>query len=147
MKAVIDGMLPPANDREMVTNSPKTTANAQVLIPESEYVKSFSGIADGVAAGEGTDIGERNKIMRGVTTKDESYATLQVVNAGEAKAASTDLKIEEFLLIASQESSQEKYQLIETFGETVAFLFGERPKIYNYSGTLLNTDDYAWKNA
>jgi len=44
-----------------------------------------------------------------------------------------------FWLTSVQESRQEKAQIIETFGEPGFFFFGERTKIYNFTGTLLET--------
>lgn len=49
-----------------------------------------------------------------------------------------------FILESVQESSQERSQIIETFGETWVFLFGTRPLIYNFSGTLINTRNANW---
>jgi len=51
-----------------------------------------------------------------------------------------------FLLETVQESRQEKVQIIDTFGEWVAFFFGRRPEVYNYSGTLINSSNHDWKN-
>jgi hypothetical protein len=51
-----------------------------------------------------------------------------------------------FFLETVQESRQEKVQIIDTFGEWIAFFFGRRPEIYNYSGTLMNASNHDWKN-
>jgi hypothetical protein len=44
-----------------------------------------------------------------------------------------------FLLTDVQEARGEKAQIMETFGEAAYFFFGERTKIYNFSGTTLET--------
>jgi len=40
----------------------------------------------------------------------------------------------------------EKAQVIETFGEFIAFFFGRRPEIFQFGGRLLNTKNHDWKN-
>lgn len=51
-----------------------------------------------------------------------------------------------FFLESVQENREEKVQIIDTFGEWVAFFFGRRPEVYSYSGTLLNAKNHDWKN-
>lgn len=40
---------------------------------------------------------------------------------------------------------QEKSQILETFGDTFIFFFGERPRILQVSGVLFNTLDFNWR--
>lgn len=56
------------------------------------------------------------------------------------------LRYSNFLLTGSQESRQEKFQIMETFGVPYIFFMGERPRIYQYSGILLNSLDFQWRN-
>jgi hypothetical protein len=49
-----------------------------------------------------------------------------------------------FILESIQESHAERSQIVETFGDFYVFLFGERPPIYNFSGTLINTASVNW---
>lgn len=51
-----------------------------------------------------------------------------------------------FFLESVQENREEKVQVMDTFGEFVAFFFGRRPEVYQYSGTLLNAKNHDWKN-
>jgi hypothetical protein len=51
-----------------------------------------------------------------------------------------------FFLEQVQENREEKVQVIDTFGEWIAFFFGRRPEIYSYTGTLLNANNHDWKN-
>lgn len=51
-----------------------------------------------------------------------------------------------FFLEQVNESREEKVQVIDTFGEWVAFFFGRKPEVYSYSGTLLNAQNHDWKN-
>jgi hypothetical protein len=50
-----------------------------------------------------------------------------------------------FLLQGVNESFQEKFQISETFGEPILFMFGERQKIFQFEGLLFDTDSWAWK--
>lgn len=146
-KDVISGNMPGIGPRAAMAKSPSIRSDIQVLIPESEYNRSFAQMArnavDETANREA--MGERDKIIRGIVQTKETYATLEIVEAGKLNSVEGD-KFEEFLLQSSQEATQEKYQLVETFGETVGFFFGSRPKVYQYSGTLMNTDDYPWRD-
>ncbi|NDC22653.1 MAG: hypothetical protein EBZ49_00760 [Proteobacteria bacterium] len=49
-----------------------------------------------------------------------------------------------FFLENVQEPHTERSQIVETFGNFYVFFFGERPPIYNFSGTLLNTNNLNW---
>lgn len=51
-----------------------------------------------------------------------------------------------FFLESVQENREEKVQVIDTFGEWIAFFFGKKPEVYSYSGTLLNAQNHNWKN-
>jgi hypothetical protein len=51
-----------------------------------------------------------------------------------------------FFLEQVQENREEKVQVIDTFGEWIAFFFGRKPEVYSYSGTLLNAANHNWKN-
>lgn len=62
------------------------------------------------------------------------------------KAKDVDLipKFTKFFLESVQEGHAERHQIIETFGDFYVFFFGERPPIYTYTGTMLNTDNINW---
>jgi hypothetical protein len=49
-----------------------------------------------------------------------------------------------FFLESIQEPHVERAQIVETFGDTYVFFFGERPPIYTFSGTLLNSNTINW---
>jgi hypothetical protein len=51
-----------------------------------------------------------------------------------------------FFLENVVENREEKVQVVDTFGEWIAFFFGRRPEVYTYSGTLLNAKNHDWKN-
>ncbi len=51
-----------------------------------------------------------------------------------------------FFLENVVENREEKVQVVDTFGEWIAFFFGRRPEVYAYSGVLLNAKNHDWKN-
>lgn len=50
-----------------------------------------------------------------------------------------------FIIQRIEESRQEKQQIIETFGDTFIFFYGERPRILQVTGLLMNTRDFNWR--
>jgi len=49
-----------------------------------------------------------------------------------------------FFLESVSEAHQERSQVVETFGEFYVFFFGERPPVYTFAGTLMNTKYANW---
>lgn len=50
-----------------------------------------------------------------------------------------------FLITRAQEVREEKFQVIETFGDTFVYFFGERPRFMDVSGVLANANSHRWK--
>jgi hypothetical protein len=138
-------LLPDQGARIMAANSPNGSSLSPLIsaamIPESAFQTTAAQRAYDVALNQ--NMGARNEIVRGVQGKNETYATLEILQPGSKNPL---LKFEEFLLQTVSEASQERFQSIETFGDTIGFFFGSRPKFYTYTGTLLNTADYGWKD-
>lgn len=55
------------------------------------------------------------------------------------------LETNAFFLQSVTEGFQEKFQISETFGQPVLHMFGDRQKIFQYGGLLLDTDSWQWK--
>jgi hypothetical protein len=51
----------------------------------------------------------------------------------------------DWILQGVREERMEKTQVVETFGETYLYAFGERPRSLVFSGLLMNTLDYNWR--
>lgn len=79
----------------------------------------------------------------------EEVASLRLVGKKSAKSTTEDIDLippySKFFLESYSEGHMERNQIIETFGDAYIFFFGERPVIYNFTGTLLNTKDINWK--
>lgn len=50
-----------------------------------------------------------------------------------------------YIIQSVQDTRTEKAQILETFGDTFVFFFGERPRVLSISGLLLNTRDFNWR--
>jgi len=104
------------------------------------------------------DLREKS-LARQLQTKEDSPATIRLIRrltAEElAQKKSTEPNVPwvnlippntKFFLEAVQENREEKVQVLDTFGEWIAFFFGRKPEVYSYSGTLLNAKNHDWKN-
>ena len=52
----------------------------------------------------------------------------------------------DWILQAVREQRAEKTQIVETFGRSYLYAFGERPRVLSFTGVLLNTVDYNWRS-
>ena len=92
--------------------------------------------------------------VRGLEIKDDTYATFKVVKSnGEAvplldSSSPNGLNTcgySNFILQSVQEARMEKHQIIETFGASYVFFFGEQPRFLDCSATLVNSNDFNWE--
>ena len=44
-----------------------------------------------------------------------------------------------------QEAHMEKHQIVETFGESYIFFFGEAPRFIDVSAVIINSHDFNWE--
>lgn len=97
--------------------------------------------------------------VRGTQIKGETFATLEIktrdgqnlllIDGGgtwESGGVGFTPKYSNFLLTSVSEQRAERSQIMETFGPSYIFFFGERPTVLNFSGTLINSADFNWKN-
>jgi hypothetical protein len=111
--------------------------------------------------------------LRGIEIKDDTYGILKVIKADGTELPLTDAggsrypdpgfeddsvdpfskptalastyNYSNFIIQRIDESRQEKSQILETFGDSYIFFFGERPRLLNVSGLLMNTVDFNWR--
>jgi len=102
---------------------------------------------------------EVRRPVRGLQIKNDTYAQLEVMRADGSSLLLTDgggkhdqddgrggsFRYSNFLLQSVAESREEKSQIVETFGEPYIFFYGERPRIIQCQGTLLNSEDFNWR--
>lgn len=90
--------------------------------------------------------------LRGLEIKDDTYAILKVVTSDgqEIKlvnSSSEDGKSTEyanFIIQSVQEARMEKHQIVETFGESYIYFFGEAPRFLDVSAVLVDSLDFNW---
>lgn len=135
------------------------------VIPDRFKVQE-KRLFDQTSSGPSSNSNHIRRPVRGIVLKDDSFATLRVVagngnvipiiDAGSRRKdqenrffevngkRATDIYSNFFIQQISEERS-EKQQILETFGEPFIFLFGERARIVNFQGVLLNTFDFNWE--
>jgi hypothetical protein len=74
--------------------------------------------------------------------QDQQEASIRIIK----EADKTDIigPYTKFILESVQEAHSERQQVVETFGDFYVFMYGERPPIYNFGGTLINTRNANW---
>jgi len=100
---------------------------------------------------------------RGVQIKEDTYSTISVlsptgkainlISSSEVKGK-TDSdgrtgKVQEYsdyIIQSIDDQRSEKQQIVETFGDSFIYFFGERPRVINVQGLLLNTEDFNWRS-
>lgn len=50
-----------------------------------------------------------------------------------------------FLIQQTNEVREEKFQLLETFGQNFIFFYGERPRFFDVTGILINANSHMWE--
>jgi len=91
---------------------------------------------------------------RGIETKDDTYAALKIVMSNGQEWPLLDSSspdgystkgITNFILQNVTEQRMEKHQIVETFGDSYVFFFGESPRFLDCSAILVNTLDFNWR--
>lgn len=121
---------------------------------EEEFRKRSKGKAQGgrYTARAGKKVVRRP--TRGIEVKEDTYANIKVVQADGTELPLFDSSSPDgltssgyanFLLQSVQEARVEKSQVIETFGDSYIFFFGENPRFLDVQAILLNTNDFNWR--
>jgi hypothetical protein len=82
-------------------------------------------------------MGPDGQFMPVIDAAGEEYSV--ETNSGMTTAYSN------FFIQSVSEQRQEKQQIVETFGDSLIFFFGEAPRMLQVSGYLLNTIDFNWR--
>lgn len=131
---------------------------------------AFAANVDRVKQG-GFDYSGVRRPFRGIEIKDDTYGIIRVMKANgdeiplvdaggphapketdstgskgnERSGYTTTNNYSNFIIQQVQDSRQEKQQILETFGDSYVFFFGERPRVLSVSGLLMNTRDFNWR--
>lgn len=91
---------------------------------------------------------------RGLEIKDDTYAILKLIRVDGREIPLIDSSsptgqsqngYSNFILQSVQEARMEKYQIVETFGESYIFMFGESPRFIDVMATIINSNDFNWE--
>lgn len=92
--------------------------------------------------------------MRGLEIKEDTYAMLKVVAADGTPIPLIDSNVgpsgnttgyTNFIIQQVTETRMEKHKILETFGESYLFFFGEAPRFLDVSAVLINSHDFNWE--
>lgn len=120
------------------------------------FNERFSNFGSGGGASRTSRAGKSavRRPHRGIEIKEDTYAMLKVIRAdgspvplfdqSSASGQTTD-GYASFLLQSAGESRMEKHQLVETFGDSYIYFFGESPRFIDFQSILLNSHDFNWE--
>jgi len=91
--------------------------------------------------------------LRGVEVKENTHAIMRVIRSDGSElhlfdssdASGKSAQYANFILQTVAEQRVEKTQIIETFGESYIFFFGEKPRFLQVQALLLNSMDFNWE--
>ena len=91
--------------------------------------------------------------MRGLEIKEDTHAILKLVGADGRAAHMLDSSASDgasqeysnFVLQSVSEARMEKHQIVETFGESYIYFFGESPRFLDVTALLINSHDFNWE--
>lgn len=116
--------------------------------PEAPKLDYTETVADYYREGKTDETGNKVSYPRTIDPYErEQNASIRIFGYDPKKAnVGKDLipRYTKFILESVQETHTERSQIVETFGDFYVFMFGERPPVYNFTGTLINTKNVSW---
>ena len=108
---------------------PNTQAFVQVMRADGVVLKVF------------------NQLTSAQNNVESKYGTSQYLSGAAGLGGTEPMATAwtDWLLQAVREERMEKTQIVETFGETYLYAFGEKPRTLVFSGLLMNTTDFNWR--
>lgn len=76
--------------------------------------------------------------------RKDQLAAIRLITTENGREQDLIPRFTKFFLQNVQEGHSERSQIVETFGQFYVFFYGERPPIYTFTGTLLNTRNANW---
>lgn len=129
---------------EIATDSFDEVGSAQADALRSKYPHTVPG---------GTRVARRP--LRGLELKEDRVAALKViradgteiplVNAGAPDGTGQKTDYTNYILQNVTEARMEKHQIVETFGESYIFFFGEAPRFIDVQIVVINSNDFNWE--
>ncbi len=126
------------------------------------FLAASSEVQQAQLSEDRTNLSSVRRPHRGIQIKDDTYASLSIfkANGSHIPLVSSSAQQKEvgegfqgyvkyysdFILQSIRVSRQEKHQIIETFGNSFIYFFGERPTMVRLSGLLINSEDFNWRS-
>lgn len=90
---------------------------------------------------------------RGIEIKEDTYAAIKVILSDGSELPLTDSSRRDggssgysnFLLQSVTEVRMEKHQIVETFGSSYIYFFGENPRFLDVQAMVINSHDFNWE--
>lgn len=90
---------------------------------------------------------------RGLEIKEDTYAALKVILSDGSElplvdssaAAGLSSGYTNFMLQSVTEVRMEKHQIVETFGASYIYFFGENPRFLDVQAVIINSHDFNWE--
>ena len=135
-----------------------------LLLEKDPFVEAMADL--GTSHFTGSDANVRRPLL-GITPKPNTFAYISLQSADGSSGNMKPVSIldssaqpsqgnqgnvgysnynHNFILHSASIQRQEKTQVIETFGSEYAFFFGQRAQFITFTGMLVNTRDFNWKN-
>lgn len=124
-----------------------TVYPTQGYIPPPDKVAINTFMADWYRYGRISNAGDALEVQpKSLTEFDEKEAAIHVFAYDVKKKKDVELipPYTKFILESVQEMHEDRAQIVETFGDFYVFFFGERPPMYQFSGTLINSKNANW---
>ena len=91
--------------------------------------------------------------LRGMEVKDDTYASFKVIQSDGTEVPFQDssavtgssTSYSNFIIQSVHEARMEKHQIIETFGDSYIYFFGEAPRFIDVQAILINSSDFNWE--
>lgn len=141
-----------------------TATKAQAYVPNYYKLTDFKDSDLPLLSSAERSFSTASRPVTGIEAKPNTFAIVQVLkadgtpvkvfnrlgqeNGGKSNSNGkepNDTAWTDWLLTSVHEERAEKTQIVETFGDTYLFAFGQRPRMLQFAGLLFNTVDYNWK--
>lgn len=91
--------------------------------------------------------------LRGLEIKEDRPASIKVIQADGTELPMVDSgdasgqtqTYTNFILQSVTEARMEKHQIVETFGESYVYFFGEAPRFLDVQAVIINSNDFNWE--
>lgn len=116
------------------------------------FAQTFNQQQSAVTPQGRAGISNARRPLRGLEIKDDTYAIFKVVTSNGTElplidsgaVGGTNTQYSNFILQSVREARMEKHQIVETFGESYIFFFGESPRFLDVEAILVDSFDFNW---